>query len=69
MNIFIKTLRKIFGDKYEKDMKSVEPFIEKIKEEYKKVVSLTNDELRDRTLKLKENILAEIKNEEAEIES
>ena len=69
MNIFIKTVGKMFGNKYEKDMKSVEPFVEKIKEEYKKVVSLTNDELRDRTLTLKENILAGIKNEEAEIES
>ena len=59
----------MFGNKYEKDMKSVEPFVEIIKEEYKKVVPLTNDELRDRTLKLKENILAGIKNEEAEIES
>ncbi|MBE9511790.1 MAG: preprotein translocase subunit SecA, partial [Bacteroidetes bacterium] len=69
MNIFSKTVGKVFGNKYEKDMKSVEPFVEIIKEEYKKVVSLTNDELRDRTLKLKENILAGIKNEEAEIKS
>jgi len=66
---FSKTVGKIFGNKYEKDMKSVEPFVEKIKEEYKKVVSLSNDELRDRTIKLRENILAGIKSEKAEIES
>jgi len=69
MSIFSKTVGKIFGNKYEKDMKSVEPFVEKIKEEYKKVVSLSNDELRDRTIKLRENILAGIKSEKAEIES
>ena len=69
MSIFSKTVGKLFGNKYEKDMKSVEPFVERIKEEYKKVVSLTNDELRGRTLSLKENILAGIKNEEAEIVS
>ena len=69
MNIISKTVGKIFGNKYEKDMKSVEPFVEKIKEEYKKIVSLSNDELRGRTLKLRENILAGIKSEEDEIES
>ena len=69
MNIFSKTVGKMFGNKYERDMKSVEPFVEKINEEYKKVVPLTNDELRDRTIKLRENILAGIKSEEAEIES
>ena len=37
MSIFSKTVGKLFGNKYEKDMKSVEPFVGKINEEYKKV--------------------------------
>lgn len=67
MSIFSKTIGRVFGSKYEKDLKSVEPYVEKIKEEYKKVVSLTNDELRERTLRLKESILKGINDEEAEI--
>jgi len=39
MSVFSKTVGKIFGNKYEKDMKSVEPFVENNQEEYKKVVS------------------------------
>src|SRR5690606_13039728 len=65
----LKFLSKLFGSKSERDIKSTQPIVNKIKEEYEKLSSLSNDELRGRTIafinKIKE-YLAEI---DAEIDS
>ncbi len=44
-NSFLKSL---FGDKSARDMKLIQPLVEKIKEEYPNIKSLDNDALRAR---------------------
>ncbi|MEE2953657.1 MAG: preprotein translocase subunit SecA [Bacteroidota bacterium] len=46
----------LFGNKYEKDIKSVEPILIKIKEEYQLLNNISNDDLRKKTLFFKEEI-------------
>jgi len=59
-------LGKIFGNKSEKDIKEVAPVIEKIKEEYNRIVQLSNDGLREESDKIKQIIDDRIKPEEDE---
>jgi preprotein translocase subunit SecA len=60
-------LGKIFGNKSERDIKEVNPVIEKIKLEYNRIVQLTNDGLREESDKIKKIIDERIKPEEEEI--
>jgi len=45
--------KKIFGNKYDKDLKEITPTINKIKEVYPSVQALSNDELRSKTAEFK----------------
>lgn len=59
-------LSKLFGSKSERDIKQIQPIVEQIKAVYPQLASLTNDELRQKTLDFKKKIkegLAEIDNE------
>lgn len=61
-----KSLKKIFGTKYDKDVREYEPYIDEINELFESYQSISNDELRQKTLGLREKIadhLAEIDNE------
>ncbi len=49
-------LSKIFGSKSDRDIKHIQPLVAKIKEEYPKLESLTNDELRAKTVEFKQRI-------------
>src|SRR5579863_5443309 len=49
-------ISKLFGNKSERDVKSIEPIVEKIKEEFSKLDGISNDELRARTAAFKETI-------------
>lgn len=49
-------LKKIFGDKNSKAMKDLWPIVDQINEEYEKLQSLTDDELRHKTTEFKERI-------------
>ena len=51
-----KALKKVFGDKAQRDLKEVMPLVEKCKEAYAKLATLSHDELRERTLALKARI-------------
>jgi preprotein translocase subunit SecA len=62
----LKFLSKLFGSKSERDVKGVQPLVNKIKEEYEKLSSLTHDELRGKTTDFKQRIsdyLQDIDNE------
>lgn len=62
----LKFLSKLFGSKSERDVKGVQPLVNKIKEEYEKLSSLTHDELRGKTVDFKQRIsdyLQDIDNE------
>jgi preprotein translocase subunit SecA len=49
-------LTKIFGSKSERDIKTIQPIVTKINEEYAKLTAISNDELRDKTAYFKEVI-------------
>ena len=69
MSIVTKVLGLFLGNKYERDIKEINPFVEKTHIEFNKLQDLSNDQLRDRTLELKKRILDYIKEDEAEIAS
>ncbi|PRD53808.1 preprotein translocase subunit SecA [Sphingobacterium gobiense] len=54
----LKFLSKLFGSKSERDIKSIQPIVDKIKEEYEKLSSLSHDELRAKTTDFKNRIKA-----------
>ncbi|MBP7151950.1 MAG: preprotein translocase subunit SecA [Paludibacteraceae bacterium] len=49
-------LKKILGNKAQRDLKEIEPIVEKIQAVYPEIKSLSNDDLRARTADLKERI-------------
>ncbi len=49
-------LTKIFGSKSERDIKVLQPLVVQINEEYAKLTSLSNDELRHKTIEFKATI-------------
>ncbi|HKK39525.1 MAG TPA: preprotein translocase subunit SecA [Cryomorphaceae bacterium] len=61
-----KTLKKLFGDKSEKDIKAATPLVDKTKEFFEQFNSLTHDELRAKTNELKAKIKAATKDLEKE---
>ncbi|GIK22314.1 MAG: protein translocase subunit SecA [Ignavibacteriota bacterium] len=54
----LKIIKKIFGDKYEKDLKQLLPIVTEINEYYESFKNLTDDELRNKTKEFKEKIQA-----------
>jgi len=63
-------LNKIFGDKGQKDMKELEPYVGKVNEQYAKLTNISNEELRQKTADFKKFITdgtATIDNEIAEL--
>ena len=49
-------LAKIFGSKSERDIKTIQPLVVKINEQYSKLSALSNDELRGKTIEFKSKI-------------
>lgn len=49
-------LNKIFGDKNQKDLKELEPYVGLINDEYVKLSSISNEELRNKTFEFKTKI-------------
>src|SRR3546814_11263111 len=60
-------LSKVFGSKSARDIKHIQPLVEKIKAEYAKLDSITNDELRSKTIAFKERIAEHLKETDSEI--
>jgi len=69
MDIVNKILGLFLGNKYERDIKEISPYVEQTLQEYEKLSNLSNDQLRELTVKLKKEILDEIEPEENEIRS
>lgn len=65
-------LSKLFGSKSNRDIKQIQPLVDKIKEEYSKLSSISNDDLRQKTLDFKSRIqeyLADIDKEIAVVKA
>lgn len=60
---------KLFGSKSERDVKSIQPIVEKIKAEFAKLGGLSNDELRAKTIEFKETIAAGLSGIDSEIQA
>ena len=56
MSFFNNILKVFLGDKSKKDLKKFQPIVEKINLEYKKIQSLSNDDLRKKTSSFKKMI-------------
>ncbi len=67
MGFIDKTLNKLFGTKSEKDVKDVTPIVLEIHKEYAKLGDLSNNELRNLTKELQNEIQIAIKDDEDEI--
>ena len=67
MSIINNILGLFLGNKYERDIKEINPYVEKIHIEYEKLKDLSNDSLRDLTDELKKEILESIEGDENEI--
>jgi preprotein translocase subunit SecA len=57
LNIF----KKVFGTKYDRDVKEYSPIVDKINEFFEQYKSLTNDELRNKTLEFRARIADHLK--------
>ena len=65
---FTKILKSLFGDKSSRDMKLIQPFVEKVKAQTPKVEALDNDALRARTQEIRKQVQASATEQKAEIE-
>ena len=63
-----KILKGFLGDKSQKDIKEVMPYVEQTNEIYAQLTSLSNDELRGCTEQLKKRIQESIASQKSEIQ-
>ncbi len=63
-----KTLQKVFGNKSDRDIKEVMPYVTKTNEFFAQYQSLSNDQLRAKTTEFKNRISEYIKEEETRIQ-
>ena len=66
---FIDFLSKLFGNKSQRDLKEITPWVERVKELYPEIDALSDDELRGRTAALRQRIQDYVASERAEVES
>ncbi len=64
---FNNLLKSLFGDKSTRDMKHIQPIVEKVKAAYPEIKALTNDELRARTKALQQQLQDAVAEEKAKI--
>ena len=60
---------KIFGNKYDKDVKNIMPIVELINSQYSKLEEISNDQLREKTIVLKNQISEYTSSERENIKS
>lgn len=65
---FNKFLKSLFGDKSSRDMKLIQPLVEKVKEAYPAIKALSNDELRAKTKEIQKYVQDSAKEEKAQID-
>lgn len=64
---FNNFLKSLFGDKSTRDMKQIQPIVEKVKAAYPEIKALTNDQLRARTKELQQQLQDAVKTEKEKI--
>ena len=61
-------LSKLFGNKAQRDIKQIQPYVDKVKEVYPTIQRLTNDELRNRTSQIRTEIREYVSSEKKKID-
>ena len=56
MGFFDKLVTSIFGSKHEREYKEMQPLVDQINAEYEKLKSLSNDQLRNKTVEFRQRI-------------
>ena len=64
---FNQFLKSLFGDKSTRDMKLIQPLVEKVKEVSPQVEKLSNDELRARSKQIQQQVQDAAKEKKAKI--
>ena len=64
MSIINDILGLFLGNKYERDMREINPFVDKIHIEFEKLQGISNDQLRDKTQELRKKILEYVAEDE-----
>ncbi len=62
-------MTKLFGNKSQRDLKEITPYVDKIKAVYPSIQALSNDELRAKTDEIKRRIQDYVADERAEVEA
>ena len=72
INSLVNGIQKLFGNKADKDVKGLEPFVGKINSEFIKLENLSHDELRSKTITFKNKVndyLSDIDQQIADLKS
>lgn len=64
---FNDILAKLFGNKSQRDLKEINPYVDRIKAVYPEIEKLSNDELRNRTAQIRQQIQDYVATEKAKI--
>ncbi|MBQ4461768.1 MAG: hypothetical protein II908_08095, partial [Bacteroidaceae bacterium] len=64
---FNALLAKLFGNKSTRDMKAIQPWVEKVKAAYPEIEKLSNDELRAKTKELQQFLKDKVAEERSKI--
>ena len=67
MGFFDKLVTSIFGSKHEREYKEMQPLVDQINAEYEKLKSLSNDELRNKTVEFRQRIAEHLSTIDKEI--
>ena len=65
---FNEFMTKLFGNKSQRDLKEITPYVEKVKAVYPSIKALSNDELRAKTEEIKQRIQDYVTEERAKVE-
>ncbi|NNC82938.1 MAG: preprotein translocase subunit SecA [Flavobacteriales bacterium] len=63
-----KSLKKVFGDKSTRDMKAIMPLVDETNKVFDTLSSISNEELRERSIRLKKQIADHIAEDEKKVE-
>ena len=66
---FKSIISSIFGSKFSRDMKEIQPWVEKCKIAQESMKGLSNDELRERTIRLKAQIQDSVAEQQQQIQT
>ena len=64
---FIEIITKLFGNKAQKDLRAIQPYVDKVKAAYESIDQLSHDELRARSFALMDQLQEAVSHQKSEI--